>query len=89
MYFCHFYTLKPMDFARTYCFMIFTQILLNFHDIGSFLCKPIFLMEGRQNVWSPWYLMPQDKPCKVEYKFCNNVISHCKDKMFFPFGLLI
>jgi hypothetical protein len=29
--------LKPMDFARTYCFIIFAQYLLKFHDIESFL----------------------------------------------------
>ncbi len=32
---CSFYTLKPTYFAQTYCFMIFTQILLKFCDIGS------------------------------------------------------
>jgi hypothetical protein len=40
-------------------------------------------MDGRQNVWSPWYLMPKDKPRKVECKFCDNVISYSKDKMLF------
>jgi hypothetical protein len=43
-------------------------------------------MEGRQNVWSPWYLMPKDKPRKVECKFCDNVISYCKDKMQLHLG---
>jgi hypothetical protein len=32
---CHFHTLKPIDFAWTYCFMIFAQILLKFCDIVS------------------------------------------------------
>jgi hypothetical protein len=32
---CHFYTLMLMDFARTYYFMIFSQILLKFHDNES------------------------------------------------------
>jgi len=40
-------------------------------------------MEGRRNVWSPWYLMPKDKPRKVECKFCDNVISYRKDKIHF------
>jgi hypothetical protein len=37
----------------------------------SILFKPIVLvynvlsMEGRQNMWSPWYLMLGDKPRKV------------------------
>ncbi len=43
----------------------------------------IFFMEKKQNVWGPWYLMPQDKPCKVECGFCNNDISYNKDKMLF------
>jgi hypothetical protein len=41
------------------------------------------LMEGRWNVWSPWYLMLKDNLRKVECKFCDNVISYCKDRMFF------
>jgi hypothetical protein len=49
-------------------------------------CFCIFLMEGRHNVWSPWYLMPEDKPSKVECKFCNNVISYYKDRMLFQLG---
>jgi hypothetical protein len=43
-------------------------------------------MEGRQNMWSPWYLMPHDKLGKVECKFYDNVISYYKDKMFFHLG---
>jgi len=56
------------------------------------LIKPIvlvynvLLMEGRWNVWSPWYLMLHDKPRKVECKFCSNVISYHKDKKFFHLG---
>jgi len=30
---CHFYTLNPTNFAQIYCFTIFIQILLKFHDI--------------------------------------------------------
>ncbi len=31
----------------------------------------IFLsMEGRWNMWNPWYLLPKDKLGKVECKFC-------------------
>jgi hypothetical protein len=30
--YCAIYTLKPMDFAHTYCFMNFVRILLKFHD---------------------------------------------------------
>jgi hypothetical protein len=43
-------------------------------------------MEGRRNVWSPWYLMPKDKLRKVECKFYGNVISYCKNKMLFHLG---
>ncbi len=43
----------------------------------------VLLMEGRWNVWSPWYLMLKDNLRKVECKFCDNVISYCKDRMFF------
>ncbi len=35
---------------------------------------------------STWYLMLKDKPRKLECKFCGNVISYCKDKMFFHLG---
>jgi len=35
---CHFYTLKPINFAQTYCFTIFTPSLLIFRDIGSLWC---------------------------------------------------
>jgi hypothetical protein len=44
------------------------------------------LMEGRWNVWNPWYLMPKDKLGKVDCKFCGNVISYHKDKMIFHLG---
>ncbi len=53
------------------------MLLLN---ILLVLIKPILLlysvllMVGRWNMWSPWYLMPKDKPRKVECKFCGNVI---------------
>jgi hypothetical protein len=40
-------------------------------------------MESRQNVWDTWYLMTLDKPCKVQSKFCNIIISYHNDKMFF------
>jgi hypothetical protein len=43
-------------------------------------------MEGKQNVWDPWYLMTLDKLGKVECKFCNMVISYYKDRMFFHLG---
>jgi hypothetical protein len=56
------------------------------------LIKPIVIvhnvlsMEERKNVWNPWYLMPKDKPRKVECKFCDNVTSYRKDRMLFRFG---
>jgi len=43
-------------------------------------------MEGRWDVWSTWYLMPEDKPRKVECKFCGNVILDCKNGMLFNLG---
>jgi hypothetical protein len=46
----------------------------------------ILLIEERKNVWNPWYLMPKDKPRKVECKFCDNVTSYYKDRMLFHFG---
>jgi hypothetical protein len=46
-------------------------------------CFYVLLMEGKLNMWSPWYLMPENKPGKVECKFCGNVISYCKDIMLF------
>jgi len=46
----------------------------------------VLSMEGRWNVWNPWYLLPEDKLGKVECKFYYNVISYCKDRMFFHFG---
>ncbi len=35
-YVCHSFTLKPIDFAWTYYFMLFARIILKFHDIVSF-----------------------------------------------------
>jgi hypothetical protein len=58
----------------------------------NILIKPIvlvysvLLMEGKQNVWNPWYLIPKDKLGKVECKFYNNVISYRKDRMLFYLG---
>jgi hypothetical protein len=46
----------------------------------------VFSMEGRWNVWNPWYLMPKNKLSKVECKFCKNVISYYKDRPFFYLG---
>jgi hypothetical protein len=46
----------------------------------------VLSMEGRQNMWSPWYLMLEDKLGKLECKFCDNVISYRKDKMLFHLG---
>ncbi len=43
-------------------------------------------MDGRENVSSPWYLMPKEKPKKAECKFCDNVISYSNDKMLFHLG---
>jgi hypothetical protein len=51
-----------------------------------FLVYNVLLMDRRQNMWSPWYLMPKDKLVKVECKFCDNVISYCKDRMLFHLG---
>ncbi len=45
-----------------------------------------FLMEGKHNVWNPWYLMPKDKLGLVKCKFYDNVISYHKDTMFFYLG---
>jgi hypothetical protein len=46
----------------------------------------VLSIEGKHNVWSPWYLMPKDKPRKVEFKLYSNVISYHKDKMLFHLG---
>ncbi len=46
----------------------------------------VFSMERRWNMSSPWYLMLEDKSNKLECKFCNNVISYHKDRMFFHLG---
>jgi hypothetical protein len=43
-------------------------------------------MEGRRNVWNPWYLMIEDRLGKVECQFCNNGISYRNDRMFFHLG---
>jgi hypothetical protein len=43
-------------------------------------------MEGRQNVWNPWYLMILDKLDKMKCKFCYIVIPYHKDKMLFHLG---
>jgi hypothetical protein len=43
-------------------------------------------MEGRRNVWNPWYLMILDKLDKMKCKFCYIVIPCHKDKMLFHFG---
>jgi hypothetical protein len=40
-------------------------------------------MEGKQNMWSPWYLMLEDKLGNVECKFYDNIILYYKDKMLF------
>jgi hypothetical protein len=45
---CQIYTLKPMDFAWTYCFMLFTQIILKFRDIASLWCKRYMPMAHRK-----------------------------------------
>ncbi len=37
-------------------------------------------------MWNPWYLMLEDKPGKVECKFCSNIISYYKDRMLFHLG---
>ncbi len=50
------------------------------------LVHSVLSMEGKQIVWSPWYLMPKDKLRKVECKFCDNVISDDKDRMRFHLG---
>jgi len=56
------------------------------------LIKPIVLMysvlsmEGRQNMWSPWCLMLEDKLGKMYCNFCGNVIPYCKDRMLFYLG---
>jgi hypothetical protein len=49
-------------------------------------CVCVLSMEGKLNVWSPWYLMPEDKPSKVGCKFYGDVISYCKDRMLFHLG---
>jgi hypothetical protein len=46
----------------------------------------VLSMEGRWDVWSPWYLMPEDKPRKVKCKFYGNVILYYKNRMFFHLG---
>jgi hypothetical protein len=52
----------------------------------TILVYNVLSMEGRRNVWSPWYLMLEDKLGKVEWKFCNNVIFYHKDRMLFNLG---
>jgi len=49
-------------------------------------CFCVISMEGKLNVWNPWYLMPEDKSGKVECKFCSSVISYYKDRMLFHLG---
>jgi hypothetical protein len=44
------------------------------------------LMEGKQNMWSPWYLMREDKLGNVECKFYDNIILYYKDRMLFHLG---
>jgi len=39
-------------------------------------------MEGTRNLWSPWYLMPEDKLGKMECKLCNNVIDTARIECF-------
>jgi len=46
---CHFNVLKPINFAWTYCFTIFTQILLKLCDIGSLWC-----MNNTHNDFAPF-----------------------------------
>jgi len=43
-------------------------------------------MEGKHNMWSPWYLMLKNKPRKVECKFYGNVISYHEDRMLLHLG---
>jgi hypothetical protein len=50
------------------------------------LMYSVLLMEGRWNVWNPWYLMLEDEPRKVECKFYGNVIFYHKDMMLFHLG---
>jgi hypothetical protein len=49
---------------------------------GIVLVYSVLSMEGKRNVWSPWYLMLKDKLRKVECKFYGNVISYRKDRIF-------
>jgi len=43
-------------------------------------------MEGRQNVWSPWYSMLKDKPRKVECKITQKVLIDPKITTLEPFN---
>jgi hypothetical protein len=39
----------------------------------------VLSMEGRWNVWNPWYLMLEDKPRKVNASFA--AILFCKTRI--------
>jgi hypothetical protein len=49
-------------------------------------CFCVLSMERKLKVWSPWYLMLENKLGKVECKFCGNFISYYKDRMLFHLG---
>jgi hypothetical protein len=59
------------------CFILIKPIVLVYS---------VLLIERRQNMWSPWYLMLEDKLGKVKCKFCGNVIFYYKDRMLFHLG---
>jgi hypothetical protein len=64
-----------------------TFIIKYLNSIIQAYCFCVFFMEGTQNLWSPWYLMLEEKFGKVECKFCNNVIWYHKDRMFFVWAI--
>ncbi len=78
--------IEAHGFCKDVLFIDFYMDSIKFSWYWKFVmqayCFCIIFTEGKQNMWSPWYLMPQDKPCNVECKFCNNVISYYKDRIF-------
>jgi hypothetical protein len=79
-YFCNWCWISIIALKVEFGFII---KYFNYVNQAYYFCV---LMEGKKNVWNPWYLTLEDKRTKVEYKFYGNVISYHKDKMFFHLG---
>jgi hypothetical protein len=59
------------------------------NSINQAYCFCVFSMEGRWNVWDPWYLMPQNKLSKMECTFCNNVISRIDRSSIWAINMMV